>query len=71
MSSDSLVVVDDPFNWIHAAKSKELSKFELIPTGPVPPVTISGKGSLINEYAIQTGAKLLFSHYQTGWIGFN
>lgn len=72
LSSDSLVVVDDsPLIGYMQQNPKELSKFELIPTGPVPPVTISGKGSLINEYAIQTGAKLLFSHYQTGWIGFN
>ena len=33
--------------------------------------TVGGKGFLINEYAVQIGAKLLFSHYQTGWNEFN
>ena len=33
--------------------------------------TVGGKGLLINEYAAQIGAKLLFSHYQTGWNEFN
>jgi len=33
--------------------------------------TVGGKGLLINEYAVQIGAKLLFSHYQTGWNEFN
>jgi len=33
--------------------------------------TVGGKGLLVNEYAVQIGAKLLFSHYQTGWNEFN
>jgi hypothetical protein len=37
----------------------------------VPGPTIAGKGSLVHEYAMQTGARMLFSNYQTGWIGFN
>ena len=42
-----------------------------LPLGLVPGPTISGKGSLVHEYATQTGARMLFSNYQTGWIGFN
>ena len=44
---------------------------DLVAFGPVPQPTISGKGSLVHEYAYQTGAKLLFSNYQSGWRGFN
>ena len=29
------------------------------------------RGTLVHEYAMQVGAKVLFSNYQTGWIGFN
>ncbi len=44
---------------------------DLVPFGLVPKPTISGKGSLVHQYAVHTGAKLLFSNYQSGWIGFN
>ena len=44
---------------------------DFVPFGLVPKPTISGKGSLIHQYAMQTGAKLLFSNYQTGWVGFD
>ena len=30
-----------------------------------------GKGSLIHEYAMLSGARLVFSHYQTAWNNFN
>jgi hypothetical protein len=30
-----------------------------------------GKGKLISEFAESVGAKILFSHYQVGWFGFN
>lgn len=44
---------------------------KIVPFGLVPKPTISGKGTLVQEYAMQVGAKVLFSNYQTGWIGFN
>ena len=36
-----------------------------------PPPTIGGKGFFIHEYASHVGAKLVFSHYQVAWNGFN
>src|ERR1041385_4351043 len=38
--------------------------------GIYPRPQIGGKGRLIAEFAQQTGAQLLFSKYQAGWIGF-
>ncbi len=32
---------------------------------------VGGKGFLVNEYAAQIGAKLLFAHYHAAWNGFN
>ena len=32
---------------------------------------VGGKGFLVNEYATQIDAKLLFVHYQAAWNGFN
>ena len=32
--------------------------------------TISGKGKYVAEYARHVGARLLFSGYQAGWVGF-
>ena len=45
--------------------------FDIIKPDLVPAPTISGKGSLVHQKAMQLGAKILFSNYQTGWIGFN
>jgi|TARA_B100001093_G_scaffold287242_1_gene274429 hypothetical protein len=72
LKKKTLVVVDDsPIQgYLQQSKIKKNS-FDLIPPGLVPGPTISGKGSLIHEYAVHTNAKLLFSSYQTGWIGFN
>ena len=72
LKKQTLLVVDDsPIQgYLQQSKIKEGS-FDLIPPGLVPGPTISGKGSLIHEYAVHTNAKLLFSSYQTGWIGFN
>ena len=72
LKKDTLVVVDDsPISgYLQQSKIKEKS-LEALPLGLVPGPTISGKGSLVHEYAMQTGAHMLFSNYQTGWIGFN
>ena len=72
LKKQTLVVVDDsPIQgYLQQSKIKK-GGLDLIPPGLVPGPTISGKGSLIHEYAVHTDAKLLFSNYQTGWIGFN
>lgn len=72
LKKDTLVVVDDSpiIGYLQQSKVKK-DTLELIKPGLVPGPTISGKGGLIHEYAVHTGAKILFSNYQTGWIGFN
>ena len=72
LKKQTLLVVDDsPIQgYLQQSKIKK-GGLDLIPPGLVPGPTISGKGSLIHEYAVHTDAKLLFSSYQTGWIGFN
>jgi len=72
LKKDTLVVVDDSpiIGYLEQSKTKN-DAFDLIKPGLVPGPTISGKGNLVHEYAVHTGAKMLFSNYQTGWIGFN
>lgn len=72
LKKDTLVVVDDSpiIGYLQQSKVKK-DTLELIKPGLVPGPTISGKGGLVHEYAVHTGAKILFSNYQTGWIGFN
>tara|TARA_B100000073_G_C23634425_1_gene534003 strand:+ start:284 stop:958 length:675 start_codon:yes stop_codon:yes gene_type:complete len=72
LNEQTLVVVDDSpiIGYLQQSKVKKDS-LELIKPGLVPGPTISGKGGLVHEYAVHTGAKILFSNYQTGWIGFN
>ena len=72
LKKDTLVVVDDSpiIGYLQQSKIKKDS-FDLITPGLVPGPTISGKGNLVHEYAVHTGAKMLFSNYQTGWVGFN
>ena len=72
LNKDTLVVVDDSpiIGYLEQSKTKN-DAFDLIKPGLVPGPTISGKGNLVHEYAVHTGAKMLFSNYQTGWIGFN
>ena len=63
---ETLVVVDDApavGNLIHNNNKWEILK------SPAP--VIGGKGFLVHEFAEDVGAKVLFSHYQTGWLGFN
>ena len=72
LKKDTLVVVDDSpiIGYLEQSKTKN-DAFDLIKPGLVPGPTISGKGNLVHEYAVHTGAKMLFSNYQTGWIGFS
>ena len=72
LKENTLVVVDDsPINGYLQESLEKKGNLDFVPFGLVPKPTISGKGSLIHQYAMQTGAKLLFSNYQTGWLGFN
>lgn len=71
LKKDTLIVVDDSpiIGYMQQSKLK-VGSLELIEPGLVPGPTIAGKGSLVHEYAVHTGAKMLFSNYQTAWIGF-
>ena len=72
LNLDTLVVVDDsPISGYLQESEAKKGNLDFVPFGLVPKPTISGKGYLIHQYAMQTGAKLLFSNYQTGWTGFN
>tara|TARA_B100001121_G_C18490513_1_gene527054 strand:+ start:28 stop:705 length:678 start_codon:yes stop_codon:yes gene_type:complete len=72
LKKNTLVVVDDsPINGYLQESPEKNGNLDFVPFGLVPKPTISGKGLLIHQYAMQTGAKLLFSNYQTGWVGFN
>ena len=70
LDKDTLVVVVDSPILGYLEQRKE-GILDLVPFGLVPKPTISGKGLLIHQYAMDTGAKLLYSNYQSGWIGFN
>ena len=74
LQKNSLVVIDDapaniPSNY-SILKTNKIIKCRCKIKNAFKP-TVGGKGFLINEYAVQIGAKLLFSHYQTGWNEFN
>ena len=62
---------DSPINGYLQESQIKNGNLDFVPFGLVPRPTIAGKGSLIHQYAMQTGAKLLFSNYQSGWDGFN
>lgn len=72
LKKETLVVVDDsPMSgYLEQSKIKQ-DALSIIPFGLVPKPSIAGKGSLVHEYAMHIGARVLFSNYQTGWIGFN
>ena len=72
LKKETLVVVDDSpiIGYLQQSKINK-EKLELIKPGLVPGPTIAGKGNLVHEYAVHVGAKILFSSYQTAWIGFN
>ena len=70
LTKDTLVVVDDSPATGHLSQNenKQLSSWKILES-PAP--TIGGKGLLVHEYASHVGAKLIFSHYQAAWNGFN
>ncbi len=72
LKKDTLLVVDDSpiVGYLQQSNTKN-NAFDIIKPDLVPAPTISGKGSLVHQKAMQLGAKILFSNYQTGWIGFN
>ena len=79
LNEDTLVVVDDAPSYANLTQNDRVPPSALIksPDFPYwkilssPPPTVGGKGSLIHEYAMLSGAKLVFSHYQTAWNNFN
>ncbi len=71
LKKDTLLVVDDSPIVGYFQQTGLKNNFNLINPGLVPAPTISGKGGLVHQHAIRAGAKMLFSNYQTGWIGFN
>ena len=71
LKKNTLLVVDDSPIVGYFQQTGLKNNFNLINPGLVPAPTISGKGGLVHQHAIRAGAKMLFSNYQTGWIGFN
>ncbi len=70
LHKDTLVVVDDSPAFGNLTQSEnETSPTWKILNSPAP--SIGGKGFLVHEYSRHVGAKILFSHYQTAWYGFN
>ena len=70
LNKNTLVVVDDsPAIGNLTQKDHEPALTWKILESPAP--TIGGKGFLVHEYASHVGAKLVFSHYQAAWNGFN
>ena len=70
LHKDTLVVVDDsPATGNLTQNGHESDPSWKILESPAP--TIGGKGFLVHEYASHVGAKLVFSHYQAAWNGFN
>ena len=79
LNEDTLVVVDDAPSYANLTQNDKVPTSTLIKSSNFPywkilsspPPTVGGKGSLIHEYAMLSGARLLFSHYQTAWNNFN
>ena len=70
LHKDTLVVVDDApaFGNLTQTENETNPTWKIL-NSPAP--SIGGKGFLIHEYAKHVGAKVVFSHYQTAWNGFN
>ena len=79
LNEDTLVVVDDAPSYANLTQNDKAPPSTLIKSSNFsywkilssPPPTVGGKGSLIHEYAMLSGARLVFSHYQTAWNNFN
>jgi len=70
LNKNTLVVVDDSPAFGNLTQTEdELNPQWKILEKYIP--SIGGKGFLIHEYASRVGAKVVFSHYQTAWKGFN
>ena len=72
LNRETLVVVDDSPAYANLTQTHDEPdpKWKILKL-PSPPPTVGGKGSLVHEYAMSSGADLFFSHYQTAWSGFN
>ena len=70
LDKNTLVVVDDAPAIGHLERSEESLNKDWKAIDSFSP-TIGGKGFLVHEYACHVKAKVLFSHYQTAWVGFN
>ena len=70
LDKNTLVVVDDAPAIGHLERSEENLHKDWKVIDSFSP-TIGGKGFLVHEYACHVKAKVLFSHYQTAWVGFN
>ena len=70
LHKDTLVVVDDSpaIGNLTQNEHGSDSRWKILES---PSPTIGGKGFLVHEYASHVGAKLVFSHYQAAWNGFN
>ena len=68
INEETLLVIDDAP--IMAPVQIENHKYVPINKNPAPKPYVSGKAFLVHEYAVACGAKILFSNYQTAWIGF-
>ena len=66
LNEKTLVVVDDAPTNMNVIQGNNNNEWKKI-TVPM----VGGKGFLVNEYATQIGAKLLFVHYHAAWNGFN
>ena len=66
LNKETLVVVDDA-----PAGGNLINNNDTWKVLKSPPPVIGGKGFLVHEYAEDVGAKVVFSHYQTAWHGFN
>ena len=73
LHEETLVVVDDSPTYANVTQghNETAPSWEILSSLPSPAPTIGGKGTLIHEFAMSSGAKLVFSHYQTAWNGFN
>ena len=70
LHNNTLVIVDDSpaFGNLTQTENETNPTWKIL-NSPAP--SIGGKGFLIHEYAKHVGAKVVFSHYQTAWNGFN